>query len=102
MNQGFVDNFAVTGSSSAAAPPIVINGAVSAFERSLINLNLMDVLMIRNVTGIFTNLNTDVFGTMSITYDYTPNPVPVPPAAWLFGTAIMGLTSYLRRIRRAA
>ena len=61
----------------------------------------MDILMIRSVTGTFTSLITDVSGTMSITYDYTPNPVPLPAAVWLFGTALLGLFGFSKRRKKA-
>ena len=96
INQGFIDDFS-TGGVNAAIPPPIINGPVSAFEESIIPLNLMDILMIRSVTGTFTSLISDVSGTMSITYDYTPNLVPLPAAVWLFGTALIGLVGFSKR-----
>jgi hypothetical protein len=100
INQGFIDDFSAVGV-NAAIPPPIINGPVSAFEESIIPLNLMDILMIRSVTGTFTSLITDVSGTMSITYDYTPNPVPLPAAVWLFGTALLGLFGFSKRRKKA-
>ena len=36
-------------------------------------------------------------GTATIIYDYTPSPIPIPAAIWLFGTALIGLVGMSRR-----
>ncbi len=40
-----------------------------------------------------------VIDTVSVVEFGTPNPVPVPAAAWLFGTALVGFVGYSRRRR---
>ena len=41
---------------------------------------------------------TGLLGKVTVTYDYTPNPVvPIPTAAWLLGTGLIGLVAIRRK-----
>ena len=100
ITQGFIDDFSVAGA-NAAIPPTVINGAMSDFHEPFIPLNQMNLVMSSITTGSFTSLNTSLFGSMTIIYDYTPNPIPLPAAAWLFATALIGLAGFGKRKKPA-
>ena len=39
----------------------------------------------------------DTTATLDVTYEYSPSVVPVPAAAWLFGSALIGLAGIKRR-----
>lgn len=52
-----------------------------------------------NVEAIITNFSASNF---SVVYDYTPSSVPVPAAAWLFGTGLVGLIGMSNRKKASA
>lgn len=41
--------------------------------------------------------NVTTQGKLQLTYLYTPSPVPIPAAAWLFGSALFGLATVARK-----
>lgn len=61
------------------------------------NVNLpIDMIMLSNGTGTFST-DAGALGTVSGNVQWKPVIVPVPAAAWLFGSALLGLASLKRQ-----
>lgn len=98
LEQGHITGFDVEGEGlTGVVAPFLFNGAISAFEEPLIAANQLNLVMARHITGSVLSLSSLFTGSLSLAYDYTPNPVPIPAATWLFATALMGLTGLARR-----
>ncbi|MCP5144082.1 MAG: hypothetical protein H6978_04590 [Gammaproteobacteria bacterium] len=69
-----------------------------AYEIGTIADNASDIFVIHEFLLPGGNTATD-YNTFTINYEYTP--VPIPAAAWLFGSALVGLRVFRRDGRRA-
>ncbi|ARN75053.1 VPLPA-CTERM sorting domain-containing protein [Oceanicoccus sagamiensis] len=77
-------------------PPAAINPSTFNFDFSDLN-NIVWGTFSVGVTGSGLGVETTINYTASGTYDVVPSAVPVPAAAWLFGSALVGLAGVGRR-----
>ncbi|NVN90131.1 MAG: VPLPA-CTERM sorting domain-containing protein [Desulfuromonadales bacterium] len=92
--------FTVSESSGSTSVHLTLTGAAMASYIGTGNL-LLDVYSHASFTGGFTGGNGDFRNTQNfvtsatVTYDYTPTPIPA--AAWLLGSGLMGLAGIRRK-----
>lgn len=78
--------------------PIVVNFNGQLSGAGLVDTDLASVLA--DTQGFYVNIHNGDFPAGAIRGQFCesiPSPVPVPAAAWLFGSGLMGLVGVMRR-----
>lgn len=94
--------FDIPTTANVEVPPLQVVSTRSEFEQNLITsstglqFQMLNSWRVISQTGVGQiSPGGNISGVMSLSYEYTPvSPVPVPAAAWLFGSALLGLLGF--------
>ena len=78
---------------SALSPPTTAIGSLGTFDFGFLTTNVAKLHMISDSATVATMLDN---------LTYSPAPVPVPAAVWLFGSGLIGLIGMRRKASKAA